>query len=387
MANGYLASKPRYEILDGLRGVAAIMVVIFHLFETYAETIGVQVLGHGYLAVDFFFVLSGYVIGYAYDDRWDKMSRWDFFKRRLVRLQPMVVFGVAFGAALFYLQDCYIFPNIMRTPWWKLLLVMVLSAMIIPMPSGLDIRGWGEMTPLNGPVWSLQWEYLANILYALFFRKMPKKFLAVFVALFACLTVILCFNIDVTGFFADRGDLSYTVIGGWALNGEMLQVGFSRLMYPFFCGLLLSRMGAKIHVNHGFGVCSILIIILLGMPRFSAIPAIWNGAYEALCILVLFPLIVVIGAGSSVKKTSAKVNQFLGEISYPIYLVHYPLIYVQMAWAAQHQNAPVSQHLMILVFFFLLSIGFAYTVYKTYDIPVRKWLRGKVFPSKTEVKS
>ena len=73
-ATGYLASKPRYEILDGLRGVAAMIVVAFHLLETYSKGPAYQVLNHGYLAVDFFFVLSGFVIGYAYDDRWNRMS-------------------------------------------------------------------------------------------------------------------------------------------------------------------------------------------------------------------------------------------------------------------------------------------------------------------------
>ena len=85
-ATGYLASKPRYEILDGLRGVAAMIVVAFHLLETYSKGPAYQVLNHGYLAVDFFFVLSGFVIGYAYDDRWNRMSLKGFFKRRLVRL-------------------------------------------------------------------------------------------------------------------------------------------------------------------------------------------------------------------------------------------------------------------------------------------------------------
>ena len=67
----YLASKPHYEILDGLRGVAAVMVIIFHLFEAHAGGSHLtQIINHGYLAVDFFFMLSGFVIGYAYDDRY-----------------------------------------------------------------------------------------------------------------------------------------------------------------------------------------------------------------------------------------------------------------------------------------------------------------------------
>ena len=84
--NVYLESKPRYEILDGLRGVAALLVVAFHLFETYSKGTPYQIINHGYLAVDFFFVLSGFVIGYAYDDRWNKMTLGGFFKRRLTRL-------------------------------------------------------------------------------------------------------------------------------------------------------------------------------------------------------------------------------------------------------------------------------------------------------------
>lgn len=80
--NDYLASKPRYEILDGLRGVASMMVVAYHLFETYSHDPLHQILNHGYLAVDFFFVLSGFVIGYAYDDRWGKgLTMKNFFKQ------------------------------------------------------------------------------------------------------------------------------------------------------------------------------------------------------------------------------------------------------------------------------------------------------------------
>ena len=110
--NIYLESKPRYEILDGLRGVAAVLVVGFHLFESYFHMATNQPINHGYLAVDFFFVLSGFVMGYAYDDRWDRMSTWSFFKRRLIRLHPMIIFGTFFGALMFYFGSCESFPMI-----------------------------------------------------------------------------------------------------------------------------------------------------------------------------------------------------------------------------------------------------------------------------------
>ena len=384
----YLASKPRYEILDGLRGVAALLVVAYHLFETYYHGAPTQPINHGYLAVDFFFVLSGFVIGYAYDDRWGRMSTWSFFKRRLIRLHPMVIFGTLFGALLFYFGSCPDFPLIKETSPWMVLLVMLWGFTMIPMGMGMDIRGWGETNPLNGPAWSLQWEYLANILYALVFRRMGKVALAVCVAFFAVLTAMLCLNIDVFGWLAMRDWASYTVVGGWSLTPDQLQVGLTRLLYPFFCGLLVSRVGKVIKVKGGFWWCSLMIVVLLCMPWMGLDvqgQGRWtNGLYEMLCILIAFPVIVAIGAGSSVKGgPSEAINRFLGDISYPLYITHYPLIYMQMSWARNHADAPLGQHIFVAVGIFILAILVAYGAYKLYDLPVREWLKRKWFPSKT----
>ena len=88
-------SKSHYKILDGLRGVASIMVISMHIMEIFAGGDYTKMyINHGYLAVDFFFLLSGFVIGHAYDDRWTKMSLKDFFKRRLIRLHPMIPVGM-----------------------------------------------------------------------------------------------------------------------------------------------------------------------------------------------------------------------------------------------------------------------------------------------------
>ena len=382
--NIYLASKPRYEILDGLRGVAAMLVVAYHLFETYFHGAPNQPINHGYLAVDFFFVLSGFVIGYAYDDRWDKMSTWSFFKRRLIRLHPMLVFGTLFGAVMFYFGSCAELPLIKDTPWYMVLLVMLWCFTMIPLPHTMDIRGWAETNPLNGPAWSLQWEYIANILYALVFRRLSKVALGLCVAVFAAMTVILCLNIDVFGFLADRSYASYTVIGGWSTTPNQLQIGLTRLLYPFFGGLLVSRMGKLIKVRGGFWWCSLAIVVLLCMPWMglgNEGEARWtNGLYEAVCILICFPLIVAVGAGSSVKGgKSETINRFLGEISYPLYITHYPLIYMQMSWADSHQDAPLGQHIFVAVSIFVLAILLAYGAYKLYDLPVREWLKQKLF--------
>lgn len=375
--NDYLASKPRYEILDGLRGVASMMVVAYHLFETYSHDPMHQILNHGYLAVDFFFVLSGFVIGYAYDDRWNRMTLKDFFKRRLVRLHPMVIMGTLIGALLFYFGDCSAFPLISETPWWKMLLLFLLGCTMLPALTSWDIRGWSETNSLNGPTWSLTLEYIANILYALFIRHFSKTLLCIFVIGTAFLTIDLTMNLDVFNLFSANRSAAYTVIGGWSITPDQIYIGMTRLLYPFFMGLLLSRINKLIKIKRGFWWCSVLIIVMLAMPRIGGMENIWmNGAYEAFCILIICPLIVAIGAGSDIKgKKSVAVCTFLGEISYPLYITHFPLVYMQIAWANNHPDAPLGTVICLSVSIFILSVGLAYGSLKLYDIPVREWLK------------
>ncbi|MGZ3763128.1 MAG: acyltransferase family protein [Mucilaginibacter sp.] len=368
----YLETKSHYEILDGLRGVASILVVAFHIFETYSGDRFHQIINHGYLAVDFFFLLSGFVVAYAYDDRWAKMTQWDFYKRRLIRLQPMVIMGTLIGAALFYFQACGAFPLISTTPVWKMLVVMLVGFTMVPLLPSMDIRGWQEMHPLNGPAWSLFFEYIANILYALIIRKFSKTLLAVFVFISAGFLV----QYLVMG---PQGD----VIGGWAVDKLQLHIGFARLLYPFFAGVLLCRMGKLIHVKSAFAVCSLLLVIILAIPRIGGSEHLWmNGLYESLCIIILFPLIVSIGAGGSMTgKYSTKICNFLGAISYPLYITHYPLIYLHMAWVINYK-VPMGTGLLGGVVVLIVAVGVAYACLKLYDEPVREWLKNRFLVKK-----
>lgn len=177
-------TKPHYNLLDGLRGVAALMVIWYHIFEGFATSPIDQQFNHGYLAVDFFFILSGFVIGYAYDDRWKTMKTKDFFKRRLIRLHPMVILGVVLGAITFYIQGCEKW-NGSHVSISMLIASMLIGLFLIPAAPGscAEIRGNGEMFPLNGPSWSLFFEYIGNILYALFIRRLSTKALTVLVVL------------------------------------------------------------------------------------------------------------------------------------------------------------------------------------------------------------
>ncbi|WP_264529903.1 acyltransferase family protein [Flavobacterium sp. N502540] len=361
--------KKHYEILDGLRGVAAILVVIFHILEAFNEGSRFkQIMNHGYLAVDFFFLLSGFVVAYAYDDRWEKMSQWEFYKRRLIRLQPMVIMGMVIGALFYYFQASEVaFPQIATMPVWKLILVMLAGFVLIPLPPSMEIRGWGETFPLNGPAWSLFFEYIANILYALFFRKFSNKVLGFLVLIFAGMLVQYTV-------FGPKGD----VIGGWSLTMQELYVGFTRLLYPFFAGILLSRLGKLIHIKGAFWVCSILIIVIFSIPRLGDENSLWiNGLYESIAIILLFPLIVAIGAGGEIKNPlSLKICKALGDISYPIYIIHYPLIYCYMAWVFDHK-IPLKDGYVVGIGVLVSSVVIAYLCLKFYDEPVRNWLQNK----------
>lgn len=358
-------TKPHYEILDGLRGVAALLVVAFHIFEAHATSHFDQIINHGYLAVDFFFLLSGFVIGYAYDEQWTTMGLKDFFKTRLTRLQPMVVMGMVIGAVCFYFQDSVLWPHIHEVPAWKMILLMAVGFTLLPVPPALDIRGWAEMHPLNGPGWSLFYEYVANVLYALFVRRFSKTLLTILVVLSA----VALIHLAVT---SPQGD----IVGGWSLTLEQMHVGLARVMFPFFAGLLLFRTARLGHIKNAFLLCSILLTIVLCMPRVGGADQIWlNGLYDALMVILVFPLIVFLGASGKIQNhTALKVCKFFGDISYPIYITHYPIIYIYTGWVANHQMK-LQQAWPMGVLVLVSCISLAYVSLKYFDEPVRRWLK------------
>ena len=374
--NHYLESKSRYEILDGLRGVAALVVVFYHLMECYpAEYVG-KYFSHGYLAVDFFFALSGFVIGYAYDDRWKLMSMKDFFKRRIARLHPMVFFGVMVGVCFFYYTGgIELFGKVDGAAWWMVLLQALLLMLMIPLPASMDIRGWGELNSLNGPIWTLMFEYVANIFYALVLRHLPKLALGGLVAVSAVLTADLTLRLNMFGLLVSEWN-SYSVIGGFVFDAEHVYIGYVRLLYPFLMGLLLCRLGWKIRVKGGFWVTSLIILTMLSVPTLGGVNRIVDGMYQLVVILLGFPLVLAIGAGSSLKgKKSSRICKFLGDISYPLYITHYPLIYLHTSWAQRYPDAPFGTHVMVAVSTLVIALFIAWAALKLYDEPVREWLK------------
>jgi len=370
-AAAFTDTKPHYNILDGLRGVAALTVVWFHIFEAFATSHLDQVINHGYLAVDFFFVLSGFVVGYAYDDRWKKMTIKDFLKRRFIRLHPLVVIGAIIGAVMFYFQGCS-FWDVSQVSVTMLLVATVMNAFLIPATPGFEIRGVTEMFPLNGPSWSLFFEYIGNILYALFIRKLPTKALAVLVLLTGC-------GLATFAIWGPLGDLC----AGFSLTSENITGGSLRLLFSFSAGLLLSRIFKPTHIKGAFWICSLTVIVLLAVPRLGGTENMWmNGLYDSICAIVFFPLLVYLGAsGKTTDKTTTRICKFLGDISYPLYMVHYPFIYLYFAWVKNEKLTFVESLPGALALFFGCII-LAYLCLKLYDEPVRRFLTKHLLPKR-----
>ena len=364
-------TKPHYHLLDGLRGVAALMVIWYHVFEGYAFAGGttIDTFNHGYLAVDFFFILSGFVIGYAYDDRWGKnFTMKDFIKRRLIRLHPMVIMGAVVGAITFYIQGSVQWDGT-HIGISMVMLSLLCTIFFIPaMPGvGYEVRGNGEMFPLNGPCWSLFFEYIGNILYALFIRRLSNKALTIVVVLLGvALASFAIFNVS-----------GYGNIGvGWTLDGVNFIGGLLRMLFPFSMGMLLSRNFKPMKLRGAFWICTLVMIALFAVPYLEGTESICtNGIYEAFCIIIAFPILLWIGAsGTTTDKKSTQIWKFLGDISYPIYVIHYPFMYLFYAWLIKNQLFTLGETWQVALCVYAWNILFAYLCLKLYDEPVRKYL-------------
>ena len=368
-------TKPHYELLDGLRGVAALLVVFYHIFEGLSFAAGgtlITTINHGYLAVDFFFILSGFVIGYAYDDRWKRnMTLGNFFTRRLIRLHPMIIMGTIIGAITFYIQGSVQWDG-SHVATSAVMLALLAAMFFIPAypGAGYDVRGNGEMFSLNGPSWSLFFEYIGNILYALFIHRLSNRGLAILVALSGIgLAWFALFDI-----------VGYGMLGvGWTLDGANFWGGMLRMLFPFSLGMLLSRHFRPIKIRGAFWICSTVLLILFCVPYIEGkSPVCLNGVYELICIALIFPALVWIAAsGKTTDKQSTRICRFLGDISFPLYAIHYPLMYLFYAWLIKNKLYTFTECWQMAALVYTGSILLAYLCLKCYDEPVRKWLSRK----------
>ena len=379
------APKPHYTLLDALRGLAAILVVWFHLTEFMNP--GTWPLFHGYLAVDFFFGLSGFVIAYAYDSRWASgLTTGGFLKRRIIRLQPLVFFGMTLGTALYYFSGSPMYAGVATTSVGLLLLTSLANAFMIPMLPQWNVRGFGEVTSVNAPVWSLMYEYVANLLYALIFRRVSTRVLAIFVALFGLYLIDAGMGLDTFG-LGVAGDEYYSLVYGYKFTGQHVYVAMARVLYPFFMGALIARLlhhrqpatDSSWIGRNGYWLTGLLLAAALCAPRMGEVGSWQEGLYNTLAVLLLFPLILVLGAKSQLLgQRTERICKWLGDISYPLYITHYPIVYVYLAWWDRDREV-VSQHpdvwWLVMVSTFLLCLGVAWAALRLYDLPVRSWLQ------------
>jgi peptidoglycan/LPS O-acetylase OafA/YrhL len=376
-------TKPHYALLDGLRGVAALLVVIYHIFEgfAFAETTNgegsglISTLNHGHIAVDFFFILSGFVISYAYDDRWQKMTLGGFFKRRLIRLHPMLVMGAVIGTITFLIGGREQWDGTV-TSIGGVALALLLTALMIPaLPGSMhEVRGNGEMFPLNGPQWSLFFEYIGNIIYALIIRRLSTCLLAMLVALLAALHTWI-FVWDLSG---------YDSVGiGWTIDTINFWGGLVRMLFPLTVGMLLARTFKPRKIKYAFWICSAILLATFAVPYIASECSLsMNSLYEVVCIAFVFPIIVWLGACGSTEGSTGKISGLLGDLSYPLYIVHYPVMYLFYAWLIDKHFYSFEDTLLMPAIVVAVSIALAYACLKLYDEPVRKWLAHKFMSRK-----
>lgn len=348
--------KPQFEILNGLRGVAAFSIVLFHTTGITSDyDFSILMLRHAYLAVDFFFILSGFVIGYTYDERWNRLTVKEFVVRRITRLHPLVVLGIGLGLASFVLDPFAPESQQAASPA-MIWLVFLLGLLLLPSPT-LPNRELATFS-LNSPLWSLFLEYLANLAYALFLRRLSTRALG-FAALASLASLV--WMASATGKF----------VGGF--GWDTLWVAPFRIAPPFLTGLWLARTRHRWPaLTASFPVLGTALVACLLAPIFPHAAGLHlNGLYDALCIALLFPVLIIGGAHSACPPKMLAVCKTLGMLSFPLYAIHQPFLYAYANYASLAEPSPIQLRIMqgcLITFFVCLS----WVAHRYWDEPIRR---------------
>jgi peptidoglycan/LPS O-acetylase OafA/YrhL len=352
LSSDLLKTKEHFEILDGLRGIAAIAIVVFHFMEIVHPP-DKNFIAHGFLAVDFFFCLSGFVIAYAYDDRMGKIGIKEFFKSRLIRLHPLVIIGAVLGLLAFLFNPFAGIPEGYTAG--KIALIFLATLLMVPNPVMAD--RYFNVFGLNAPAWSLFWEYIASIAYALVLHRLKRTVLLILAAIAAIILCYVCYR------------AGGSILGGW--SGETFWDGGARIAYSFLAGMLIFRFNWIIKNKLGFLGLSVLLLLAFLLPDSK-----WNGFTQLLVVLVYFPLLVALGAGATLNPSVKKICVLSGNISYPLYMTHYAVMWIFANYYTEYKP-DTTLLVLIIIGGTILLIGFAYLVMVFYDIPLRKYLTSK----------
>lgn len=344
-------SKAHFEVLDGLRGTAALMVVLFHFSEPLLGDPQANPLGHVFLAVDFFFCLSGFVIGYAYDGR-RELGVAGFVRTRLLRLHPLVLAGATLGLLSFLLDP---YGGTARAADVALAYASVL--LLVPYAAGLPDR-FDLLFQLNAPAWSLFWEYVASLAYALVLWRLPRR---------ALLALVLCAGAALAALAWHAG----TIDGGWGLSNWWQ--GGLRTAYSFCAGLLAWRWRFVLRTRCGY--------LLLSLALVAGLLAARTWMLELALVLAGFPLLVALGAGGTVSGRAGTLCRFMGRISYPLYITHNMLIWPFAHFVQRAHPGPLLTA-AVVAGGVGVALATAYAALRWFDEPLRTCLARKGLSSR-----
>jgi peptidoglycan/LPS O-acetylase OafA/YrhL len=334
-----------YVALDGLRGIAALFVAALHLTAMW----GHPLFSGAYLAVDFFFILSGFVIATAYADRLAQdMTAWEFAKRRVIRLWPLFVLGLAIGSAY---QIPRALAGLGDSPGLSAIIAAGLGVFMLPSPASISGHGW--LYPANVPAWSLFFELVVNFVYGSIAPRITTPRLVVFVFASAVLLCTLAANFGTLNLGADAATF-------WG--------GLARVAFGFSAGVLIHRLHRTKRLRSwGWGL--VLGLLLAAILIFR--PASWIA--DILGALLFFPAIVLVGSWSHPSPGRLyALGKLLGRASYPVYALHVPLI-AWLGFALNRAGVPLTSPLSYfaaLVFVF----AFAMAADMYWDSPAREAL-------------
>lgn len=343
-----------YPALDGLRGLAAIIVVYYHVTGVATGFQG-GIFGHGYLAVDLFFALSGFVLFHAYEERFRQgLSVGTFLRLRLVRLYPLYAVGLLIGLAANMLILLIDPPQAMTGGH----LLSSIATGLVLLPS---LPPTGDLFPLNGPCWTLMLELMANILMAILWPRIGVRSMVV---LCATLAVVL------TVYGTAHGDVA---AGDKWIN---LLFGLVRCALSFSIGILVRLLsgGRATGPAPGNVMVGLLCLSLAALLIWSP-PAQYAALYDLGFILVASPLFILLGSRITPTGQTARLCTLSGGTSYALYVTHCPMIGVVLLWSYTTGTLVYRDHLLLFATgYTLVFTALAYALDRLYDVPVRRWL-------------
>jgi peptidoglycan/LPS O-acetylase OafA/YrhL len=342
-----------FHTLDALRGVAALGVVVFHMSQMFAP---IAAPG-GYLAVDLFFMMSGVVLSHAYEARFRAgMGVIDFMRARLIRLYPLYFLGLLIGIAV-TLASLH-GRNIQNWDTSSLMRAALLALFFLP---NFSTRPVDAMFPLNIPCWSLFLEILVNLLFVIFWPLLTSRRL---IAASVLTGAVVAFAI------AQKGSIDQGTVG------SSIAVGLARAAFGFSVGVLIARRIRQVHPRtSNLGVMGILTVVGVAI-------AAWPGAelrpiWDAVCVLLVFPLIVWCGTAIDPGPLLRVSATFLGITSYAVYVLHTPLSAIVNSATRVLPRGLGAPYLGMAVLVLLL-IG-CWLVDRYFDMPIRRLL-GRIVP-------